>query len=451
MDNSELSAKKRQEDAFGKFYLKNDISRSMIGFFLLFLAIVPYVFDDFTAYGLSKEFYGFVALRSGIWIYTLAQLLYVKHISDYRTYRKLTFSYTIILIIGTLIGNYFQIENFVGQTITVMLLVFFFYLVFPNKFIYQTISSLSIVLGEILLIIFGTNNPISDLLPFFFTFLLIFTVAASTSWEINKQRLKVFQDFDELTETQVKLNEYSKNLEKLVEDRTKELQDSQRLATIGATAGMVGHDIRNPLHAITGDLYLTKLDLTELPDSETKKNMQENVDAIEQNIDYIAKIVADLQDYAKPLKPTIKQVDLEKIIPLLLQKSKIPKNIQTDIQIEADAKEILADSELLNRILTNLIINSIQAMPEGGKLTIQTHKNPDNAIILSVKDTGVGIPDSAKPNLFKPMFTTKSKGQGFGLAVVKRLTEALGGTITFESQEGKGTVFILHFPPQNKT
>jgi two-component system sensor histidine kinase HydH len=78
-------------------------------------------------------------------------------------------------------------------------------------------------------------------------------------------------------------------------------------------------------------------------------------------------------------------------------------------------------------------------MPNGGKLTIKVLSNKDRTII-SVKDTGVGIPEEAKPNLFKPLFTTKSKGQGLGLAVVKRLTEALGGT------EGKGTKFIIELP-----
>ena len=88
-------------------------------------------------------------------------------------------------------------------------------------------------------------------------------------------------------------------------------------------------------------------------------------------------------------------------------------------------------------------------MPRGGKLTIQAYKE-DKDILLTVKDTGVGIPEAVKGKLFTPMFTTKSKGQGFGLAVIKRMTEALGGTVTFESQEGKGTTFIVRLPPPKK-
>jgi signal transduction histidine kinase len=108
----------------------------------------------------------------------------------------------------------------------------------------------------------------------------------------------------------------------------------------------------------------------------------------------------------------------------------------------------MADPDYIKRIVSNLILNAIQAMPNGGKLTVKADKDKVSGdYVLSVEDTGVGIPDEIKDKLFTPMFTTKSKEQGFGLAVVKRMTETLGGTVVFESEHGKGTKFIVRSPP----
>jgi PAS domain S-box-containing protein len=113
--------------------------------------------------------------------------------------------------------------------------------------------------------------------------------------------LVVAHDVTERRKAEKELEKRAENLENLVEERTKALRDSERLAAIGATAGMVGHDIRNPLQAITSDVFLTKSELASTPDSDEKKNALESLNEIEKNIDYINKIVQDLQDYARPL------------------------------------------------------------------------------------------------------------------------------------------------------
>jgi len=231
----------------------------------------------------------------------------------------------------------------------------------------------------------------------------------------------------------------------LAEERAEKLKDAERLATIGATAGMVGHDIRNPLQAILGDLYLLECDLISMSESEEKEDIKESLASIKKSVDYIDKIIQDLQDYAKPIMPVVQETDFETLCSDVLFRSDFPENIEATYWVDENARKIVADPELLRRILTNLINNAIQAMPEGGKLEIQTCRDAEE-VVISVQDSGVGISDEIKSKLFTPLFTTKSKGQGFGLAVVKRLTEALGGTVYFESEEGKGSKFIVRFP-----
>ena len=242
-----------------------------------------------------------------------------------------------------------------------------------------------------------------------------------------------------------------KKAENQEREASKKLKDAERLVAIGATAGMVGHDIRNPLQAITGDVYLVKTELASIPESDEKKNALESLQEIEKNVDYINKIVADLQDYARPLNPRAQETDIKSVFNEILAKNGIPKNVKVTVEVEDKAEKIIADPDYLKRIAANLTLNAVQAMPNGGKLMIHAFADKKtNDVLITIKDTGVGIPEDIKPKLFTPMMTTKSKGQGFGLAVVKRMTEGLGGTVTFESTEGKGTTFIIRLPPPKK-
>jgi PAS domain S-box-containing protein len=227
------------------------------------------------------------------------------------------------------------------------------------------------------------------------------------------------------------------------------LKENERLAVIGATAGMVGHDIRNPLQSIAGDLYLIDSDVASLPPGDTKNSLQESVASIQANLLYVDKIVTDLQDYAKNPKPILEKVNIEKIIEEIMVLISIPNNLKVVIEVEKTFPGLITDSSMVKRALFNLVNNAVQAMPDGGTLTIGAYDSSDK-VFLCVEDTGVGIPEDIKPKLFLPMVTTKAQGQGFGLAVVKRLVEALNGTVSFESENGKGTKFTICLP-KNKT
>jgi PAS domain S-box-containing protein len=273
-------------------------------------------------------------------------------------------------------------------------------------------------------------------------------ITVSAIWNKNRPSLFIaeLENITEPKKLQQKLEEYTKNLEKLVEERTKQLQDKERLATIGQTAGMVGHDIRNPLQSIVSSMYLIRNDLGNLPESEEKNDVLEELDSIHEQISYVDKIVSDLQDYARPLRPELAEVDLKTLVTSALTTLNVPDNVEAFAYFDEKLPRLRTDPLLLKRVLLNLATNAIQAMPKGGKLTIKVQTSNAAHVELVVEDTGVGIPEENKPKLFSPLFTTKPKGQGFGLAVCKRIIEAQGGTISFESQVGQGTKFIIHFP-----
>lgn len=248
-----------------------------------------------------------------------------------------------------------------------------------------------------------------------------------------------------LEDRAAEVEEYASQMEELAEERARKLNDAERLSAIGATAGMVGHDIRNPLQAITGELYLEKLEIDSLEDNVAKENLHSSIQNIEENLIYISKIVADLQDFAKPLNPKKEQIDGEKAIKEAIAILKVPENIKIAANFSEKIPLLKVDSTMIKRVLVNLMQNAVQAMPNGGNLTINAKENR-KYIEISIEDTGEGIPIEVQSKIFTPLMTTKAKGQGFGLAVVKRMTEAMDGTVNFESKIGKGTKFTLQFP-----
>jgi signal transduction histidine kinase len=255
-------------------------------------------------------------------------------------------------------------------------------------------------------------------------------------------------DYPLKTERKDEIGELSNSLNNMttsLKDMTTRLQKQERMAAIGETAAMVGHDLRNPLQSVIGEIYLSRKELQLLPDTEQKIDMLESMNMIEEQVEYMDKIVSDLQTFVKPVQVQKTIFNLKQFIIARLAAINVPENIETKVQVEENLN-VNTDSQLLKRVLVNLITNAIQAMPLGGQLNIEARIENMENVKISVADTGVGIPDDVKPKLFTPLFTTKSRGQGFGLAVCKRVLEAQGGTISFESQIGKGTKFTVELP-----
>jgi PAS domain S-box-containing protein len=268
--------------------------------------------------------------------------------------------------------------------------------------------------------------------------------------------LGIVRDVSERKKMEKQLKEYSEHLEEKVEERTNQLKEAQeqllkaeRLAAIGEAAAMVGHDLRNPLQVITNTLYLSekKSKFISITDKEIleKHGFLELRSGLKEQAEYMDKIVSDLQDYARPLKPKLVEIGLHELIDKTLSSLTVPENVKVSIAIEKDFPKLTLDPTLMQRVFSNLITNAVQAMPDGGKLTIRASKKEETTLI-SIEDTGEGISDENLSKLFTPLFTTKAKGQGFGLPVCKRMVEAHDGNITVESKVGKGSTFTIKIP-----
>ncbi|MGA2239340.1 MAG: PAS domain S-box protein [Candidatus Bathyarchaeia archaeon] len=228
---------------------------------------------------------------------------------------------------------------------------------------------------------------------------------------------------------------------KLMEER---LLRSERLAAIGETAAMVGHDLRNPLQAMTGSLYLAKK-LSRSERVEDRKEAVKLLDTVDDQILYMDKIVSDLQSYAGPVGAEPVETNLPNLVREAISNAQVPGNVETHVEVQEDLTSVVVDSTLLQRVLSNLIMNAVQAMPKGGNLTVTAHKEQES-LTVTVQDAGEGIARENMDKIFNPFFTTKAKGQGLGLAVCRRLVEAQNGTITVTSEVGKGSTFTLKIP-----
>ena len=215
---------------------------------------------------------------------------------------------------------------------------------------------------------------------------------------------------------------------------------------------MIGHDLRNPLQGLQYIVDLQKLRSEKVPpgkrSTEDWDKETQLFDRISEQVYYMDKIVGDLQDYARPLNPEREALSVRTLIGDVLRSLPHADNVE----VNADLPDLIIQAEphLMHRVFSNLFLNALQAMPDGGTLTIDATA-ANGSVAISVRDTGVGIPHEMRDKLFSPLSTGKAKGTGLGLAVVKRIVEAHGGTITFESEGGKGTMFRVIVPTHRET
>jgi PAS domain S-box-containing protein len=257
--------------------------------------------------------------------------------------------------------------------------------------------------------------------------------------------LAIIRDITDRKEAEEELKRHTEHLEDLVEERSRQLRQAERMAAIGETTSMVGHDLRNPLQAIVNNVYLANMRL-ESAEAGAEDEVRTRLNIIREETGYMNKIVSDLQDYAGPVTPSLQRANMTELVDDVFSTLRIPDSIKLTVAADPDFPPLVVDPHMMKRVFTNLVTNALQAMPTGGDLTIGLRTEEGHAL-LSIGDTGVGIPEDNVELMFRPLFTTKSQGQGFGLAVCKRLVEEVHrGSITVKSKVGEGSTFTIRMP-----
>ncbi len=237
---------------------------------------------------------------------------------------------------------------------------------------------------------------------------------------------------------------YSCILHDMTEHKAMEakLVTAERFASIGEFAGMIGHDLRNPLNSMrSATYYLKKRYATEM-DAEGK----EMLSTLEKSIDYSSKTLEDLLDYSKEIKLEVEATTPKVLLTNALTLLDTPANIQV-IDNCTDEPRIDVDYAKMSGVFVNLVKNAFEAMPDGGTLSVTTKKTAQT-LEIRFEDTGAGMSTETLGKIWTPLFTTKPKGMGFGLVICKRIVEAHGGRIALESSLGKGSIFTLSLPLQ---
>ncbi len=223
-----------------------------------------------------------------------------------------------------------------------------------------------------------------------------------------------------------------------------QLRHADRLAKLGQIVAGVAHELNNPLGEILGFSQLAS-NFPDLPEQ-----VYVDLEKIVKSSLYAREIVKKLMFFTRQMPPQQAKIDLNKMVKewLYLLETRCDKSrIAVDLELEEGLPEMTGDASQLNQVIVNLLVNAIQAMPDGGKLTVETCSTLDH-VTLAVSDTGKGMSEETRKQIFMPFFTTKDvdQGTGLGLSVVHGIISAHHGTIEAESREGEGSRFLVKFP-----
>ncbi len=262
-----------------------------------------------------------------------------------------------------------------------------------------------------------------------------------------------FRDITERMNMEEQLRELSENLSQKVEEQTHELKETQekliyreKMEAVGKFAGGISGKLKSPFEIINNSLFNLRLKL-----KDTGEDVRRDLNIIQQAINRACDLVLGLPEYTRFKVPMLIKGDINTIVQEVLIDSEIQENIVVESQLDKNLPQIDFDPNQIKQAFINIILNAVQAMPNGGRLTIKS-KLIDDSIEVDFKDTGEGISEENLKKVFEPLFSTKTENIGLGLPIVKDIINKHNGTVAIESKIGEGTKITIKLPiSQNKT
>jgi len=266
--------------------------------------------------------------------------------------------------------------------------------------------------------------------------------AYGSLYATEKQEAEEFSETDELLAvvlaSQAAIAIENARAAQALREAQEELVRKEKLAMLGQLAGGVGHELRNPLGVIRNSVYYLNMILP--PDEKIRKHLG----ILDREVANSDRIVTELLDFARVKAPVREAASLVSIVRAALERLSVPESVTVQLELDESIPAVLVDAQQVGQIALNFLQNAVQAMPDGGRVTVSTGADRES-VFAAVADTGVGIPPGNLAKIFQPLFTTKAKGIGLGLALARELAEANGGRITVESTVGRGSRFAVHF------
>jgi signal transduction histidine kinase len=277
--------------------------------------------------------------------------------------------------------------------------------------------------------------------------------------QVNQFNEELTRKIEAATSELAKSNEELRLLNEALFESQRQLSQSEKLAAVGQVTATMAHQIGTPLNSISGYIQLI------LQDGNLQPKDRDRLKIIESQLDRLADSVKSFLSFTRQPKPQLRSLDVNEVLEELIHLSEpwfLARNVRFSITLSPDLPPILGDPTHLQTLFLNLITNALDAMPQGGVLTIKTRQvspplssKDGRWLEISIIDTGIGITEESKRRIFDPFFTTKKMGEGtgLGLAICEKIAKEHSGRIEVESEVGKGSRFSIFIPifERNKT